>query len=97
MTAKRLAFWTLYLAFLIGAPGCGVVTKLLVQAPAPVDAKCDAQCYLPCDEPLDLADGDGNTLLATSKVNRAYLVRCSVRHDSCRTCLQGLKQSKVIQ
>lgn len=97
MTANRLAFWTLYAVFLTSAPGCSVVQHVLRATPDPIDAQCDAQCYLPCDPPLDLADGDGNTLLAVSKVNRAFLVNCTIRHDACRTCLQGLKNSKVIQ
>lgn len=97
MTARRAAFWIAYAAFLVGAPGCGVVQHVFVKTPDPIDAQCDAQCDLPCDDPMDLSDDDGNTLIVVSKINRAFLVRCSIRHNACRTCIQGLKQAKVIK
>jgi hypothetical protein len=90
------SFWLLFAAFLIVTPGCGV-QRFLVRTPDPVNAQCDAACYLPCDAPLDLTDGSANTLKAVADVNRAFLARCTVRHDACRTCIQGLKQAKVIQ
>lgn len=95
MTAKRLAFCILYVAFLIVAPGCDRLVRVI--KPDPVDAHCSAECFVPCDPPLDLADGSGDTLLAVSKVNRGFLVRCSARRDACGVCLDALKKTGVIQ
>lgn len=86
---------SLYAAFLILAPGCGKVAMLL--KPEPVNAQCSDACFVPCADPLDLQTGTADELLAVSKVNRAELVRCSVRRDACAQCLDRLKQASVIQ
>lgn len=86
--------WSVYIAFLACAPGCDRIS--LLTKPQPVDAQCDQQCYIPCDQPLDLFDNSADTLLAVSKVNRAYLVRCGARQHACIACLQNLRTARVI-
>ena len=92
---SRAFFCALYAIFLIVTPGCDRFARFV--KPDPVPAQCSAECFIPCDTPMDLADGSGDTLLAVSKVNRAYLVRCSVRREACAQCLDRLKQARGIQ
>jgi hypothetical protein len=88
--------WAAYLAFLVVAPGCDRMSMLVKPQPYSI-ASCDQRCFTPCNSPLDLPDGSANTLLAVSKVNRALLVECSARRDACGTCLDSLKQARVVQ
>jgi len=74
--------------------GCNRMAMLV--KPEPVNAQISQECNLPCDPPMDVASDDINEFYAVSKVNRAYLVRCSTRRDACFQAIDRLKQAKVI-
>lgn len=80
---------------LLGISGCTRMAMLV--KPEPANAQVDAACYQPCDDPLDLQGDSGDELLAVAKVNRAFLVRCQVRHLACQQALERLKAAKVIE
>lgn len=84
------------IALLVGPLFSGCDRMAMLVKPEPFNAQCDQNCAIPCDPPLDLSDGSADVLLATSKVNRAYLVRCAVRRDACAACIDGLRKAKVI-
>jgi hypothetical protein len=97
-----MKLWTLFL--LVFLFGCG---KEYVR-PEPVNANCSSKCFEPCvkedgdtglqwtADPNDASAWDAMYDEVTNPL--AQMLRtCEVRRRSCVTCLQNLKDEKVIQ